>query len=142
GLGGWVEVAELERHAGDTPNDVRVVDHATEDAGSALGCLVEELRVPNVGERQRRDGEFAVLEVELGLDRVLERSLERGKYRGIEVLGRAQDHGVSRVVDVGDDALDLWPELLVEIAGIAGRFPLRVRTLPLAALDVESVSEK
>ena len=55
---------------------LRIVDQLAQYSGASLCGLKEQQNVPSVGGRKRFGGEFLVLELELGLDRALERRLE------------------------------------------------------------------
>jgi hypothetical protein len=104
GEGVGVEVTEFEGPPGDAREGGRLVDQAAENAGAALGGLVEEDATPVRARRQRLRGELAVLELELELDRRLDGGLQRRHGLFVEREGEVEDQAVAGVADVGDDA--------------------------------------
>jgi hypothetical protein len=70
------EVAQLQGGGADPRDRVGVVDQSAQHAGPAFSGLEEQQDVASVGGRKRFSGEFLVFELELGLDRSLQRSLE------------------------------------------------------------------
>ena len=111
-----VEVEEFERLARDDAEGLTVVDEAREDAGTALGGLVQEDLAAIVAVGDRFGGEVDVFQLVDGLDRAFEGRLDachRGaagavvQVLAVENVVECQDEGVASVFNVGHDASHL-----------------------------------